>query len=526
MKADLTIKNYRCFEDTQPLQYTLTNGYTAFVGPNNSGKSSILKFFHEFRNYWGMLSPGSGNFTHALRGNPQGSNFQGVIDQTEVFSNLNPRDIEVDIVFSSDDAGISQPPKVSKLGLIIRRSGAGATVKIWTPNQAVDTSGDLAFNGNILRDARRGNLADLSPVFELSRLVTQAIYIGAFRNTINVGAGAYFDIQVGTAFIETWHQWKTGPSKANNERIQNVSRDIQQIFRHNQLEIIAAKESNTLQINADGKPYKLHELGGGIAQFIVVLGNVAIREPSFILIDEPELNLHPSRQLDFLTSLGAYSKAGVLFATHSLGLARSAADRIYSVQTVDGRALLRPFEQTPNLTEFLGELNFAGFRELGFDKVLLVEGVTDVRTVQQFLRSLKKDHRILLLPLGGGQMIKGSREAELAEIMRITSKVAALIDSEREEGGAALNPNREAFCETCQRLGVRILALERRAIENYFTEQAIQEVKGPTYRALQPFQALRNAERSWGKHENWRIARAMKFDDIRNTDLGRFLEQL
>jgi len=47
--VDLEIKNYRSFADENPLRLQLRPGFTALIGPNNSGKSSVLKFFYELR---------------------------------------------------------------------------------------------------------------------------------------------------------------------------------------------------------------------------------------------------------------------------------------------------------------------------------------------------------------------------------------------------------------------------------------------------------------------------------------------
>jgi ABC-type glutathione transport system ATPase component len=41
--------------------------------------------------------------------------------------------------------------------------------------------------------------------------------------------------------------------------------------------------------------------------------------------------LHASLQLDFLQTLARYTDYGVVFATHSMGLARTAADTIYTL---------------------------------------------------------------------------------------------------------------------------------------------------------------------------------------------------
>jgi len=270
----------------------------------------------------------------------------------------------------------------------------------------------------------------------------------------------------------------------------------------------------------------LSELGAGLAQFIIVLGNAAIRKSSIILVDEPELNLHPSLQIDFLTSLSSYARDAIVYATHSIGLARSTADRIYSFQSVDGRSVVKPFEQTPNYTEFVGEMSFSAFKEIGCDRILLVEGVNDVKTVQQFLRMQKKDHRIVIIPLGGDQLARDGIEAELSELKRLSNNISALVDSERDSEKAEPKAERLAFAKICKKLGIGVCVTRQRAIENYFSDQAVKAAFGDSYRALKPYESLRELPNGWSKTDNWKIARRMVFDDIRSTDIGEFLTKL
>jgi ABC-type cobalamin/Fe3+-siderophores transport system ATPase subunit len=264
-----------------------------------------------------------------------------------------------------------------------------------------------------------------------------------------------------------------------------------------------------------------------LTQFILVLATAAIKAPSYILIDEPELNLHPSLQLDFLTTLASYARCGILFATHSIGLARAASDWKYSVRQLQaGVSEVRELEGTPRLAEFLGELSFSSYKELGFEKILLVEGRTEVKTFQQFLRLLKKDHDVVLIPMGGNELINANSEAELAELTRISSKISAIIDSERSNANDPLSANRQRFAEACGRAKISCKVLDRRAVEQYLPERAIRKVYGPTYFALTPFQKRETLSPMWPKSENWRIAREMTLDELRATDLGQFLEKL
>jgi hypothetical protein len=383
----------------------------------------------------------------------------------------------------------------------------------------------LADGGIISRTNRDVNpqSADLSELWDITRLLSSTLYVGPFRNAINVGGTDYLDIQIGDAFIKQFRGLKTGPSKKDSNDIQRLTENICKIFEFQALDIIPSADDSSLHITVNGKPYKQHELGSGLAQFIIVLANASIKRPKLILIDEPELNLHPRLQLDFLTTLASYAEEGIWFSTHSIGLARSAAERVYSViRRGDGDSTIRPLDGTPRLAEFLGEMSFSTHRELGLDKVLLVEGPTDVKVMQQFLRMMSKDHKVVLLPLHG----HFPEATELDEILRITDKVAALIDSERSSPGAPLAQNREAFLELCRDRNLKAQALEHRATENYFPDEIVKREFGPTYRALAPYERLNNADPHWGKSQNWQLAAAMDIDAIKKTDLGKFLESL
>jgi hypothetical protein len=196
------------------------------------------------------------------------------------------------------------------------------------------------------------------------------------------------------------------------------------------------------------------------------------------------------------------------------------------VQRLKGTSRIAPFEQTPRLPEFLGELGYSGYRELGYDQVLLVEGCTELKVVQQFLRLYGKDHFVVLVSLGGSSLIRPGSDAELAELKRLAPKVTAIIDSERSDPDASLDAAHEAFFESCNALDIPCVVLQRRALENYFTNNAVKQVKGAKYRALQPYERLRDADPSWGKAESWRIARAMHKSDLDATDLGAALDAL
>jgi ABC-type cobalamin/Fe3+-siderophores transport system ATPase subunit len=296
------------------------------------------------------------------------------------------------------------------------------------------------------------------------------------------------------------------------------------------LEINADQTGKTLNVNIDGRPQQLYEVGAGVAQLIIVLAAALVSKPTYILIDEPELSLHPALQLSFLATLGSYATKGLLYSTHSISLARSTAQRIYAVKKIkNGSSQMHPFgDEKINFSGWLGELSYSSRVELGCEGLLLVEGPTDVLVFQEFLRKINKDHRYVLMQLGGSSLINGEIAKHLPEFNRIIdpSKIRIFIDSERNAADTPLAKGHIDFVAACKAAGIAVHVANRRATENYFELKGIHKVLGPEYQALEPYQLLKQSAKPWHKSNNWRIARETEFDDIKDTDLGKFLDSL
>jgi ABC-type cobalamin/Fe3+-siderophores transport system ATPase subunit len=519
----IELKNYRAFSDEAPARWILEDGFTAFVGVNNSGKSSLLRFFHEIRPTLQLAAEQNGLRGLLAQETEPKVNFQSVADNREVFHNSNDRPMSV--TFRLLDPGPHEPEAIRlKWGRQLNLSGeiewkgeigAAQALGSWPKKVKVKTS------------TRRPTL-DLERYYNAFQDYSNSIYLGPFRNAVNLGGQAsYYDLQIGEQFIAHWDQIKTGNDRVQNRSAVAVQEELRKIFGLNRLEINASPGNASIQVIANDEPYQLQEQGAGFAQFIVVMAYVATLNPAFILIDEPELNLHPSLQLDFLTTLARYSTRGIAFATHSIGLARAVGQRIYSVRReVSEKRQVHELPATRDYAEFLGELSYSGYNELGFNRILLVEGPTEVPTIQTWLRLYGIEHKVVLMPLGGGSLINASSAATLAEIARITTEISVLIDSERESRDEPLPEDRAEFVLQCEALGFEVHVMERRALENYLPDDAVKAVKGKKYRALTEFEPHGAADPVWGKNENWRIAAEMDKACLEDTDLGNFFAAL
>lgn len=516
---DLTIANYRCFSADTPARLEMRPRMLGLVGPNNAGKSTLLRFFFEFRQMFGFLQDEAAlrNLSNGAR---HGVSFAGTGDPMEIFNNANLLPVRIELRIQGCKA-----QQLSGVDFSLDRENANTVTAKF---RAGPTFEPIQFDTNSFPNRAIGGAqvtSDTSLLALVGAQMTRSLYLPATRIAIGESQGTSYDLQFGNAFISIWDLWKTGPNRAQNDAVQRITEDIRMLFGFQRLEIAATSDKRDLHVAVDGKSFKLRELGGGLAQFIIVLANVAVRKPSWLLIDEPEISLHPSLQLDFLTTLASYADAGTLFATHSLGLAR-AADAVISVRREGGRAVAKPFEETASFQEFLGEMSFSAYRDMGFDAVLAVEGVNDIKTAQQFLRLLGKDHRVVVLQLGGSQMIHPQRAQELSETLRLTKNVHVLIDSERNVAAAPIMKVRSEFLAACADLGIHAEATVRRAMEHYISDGATKMAFGDKYRSLAEFEDRASVSPIWGKSESWRAAREMTKDELLKTDVGQFLDKI
>jgi ABC-type cobalamin/Fe3+-siderophores transport system ATPase subunit len=527
---DLTIGNYRCFSRESPAKLELRPGATAVVGANNAGKSVVIRFFYEMRGLFDALSRTDSTFHMAAGGVAQPFQVR-LADPVQMFSDTNDGDITIRVALR-DQPSVGQLPAVDEAVITAYRRSADSRLA------SVNFTVELRVHGKVLRPKMWNELAeplnddktptaDLKPIRSCFADLAKCFCIGPFRTTQSLGGGMDLDAEIGSSIIQKWKLYKGG-GKDERTRAAEISRRLQGVFGLREFDLQVSDVNATRLIAAvDGQSYGLEELGSGLSSFAVAVINLATaaHKPSWVLVDEPENGLHPSLRAEFLSLLASFSTYGVIFATHSYGLARLVSDRIYLVRRDQARrrSTLKPHESVESLAEFLGEIGYSGYRDLGFDKIVLVEGPTDVRTVQELLNILGLRTNAVFLPLGGRDVINPHAEPYLLEVARISKHVTALIDSERNAESDDLGPDQAGFADACARVGIACHVLDRRAIENYFPDGAVKAVFG------KEFGALGNYDRTppgWRKQENWRIASKMTKTTLARTDLGKFLQDL
>ena len=232
MRYDITLKNYRCFPMDEPARFAIsTGGATAFVGPNNAGKSAPLRFFYEFRDLFSMIAISAGQLAGAMARQPQGvGSLRDVRDPAEVFHNRNTEGLTFELDLSGIPEADLSPLVADRLCIRVDRSNVAWTAELSVGGAVVTMpEGASDFAGTVLR-VNTTPLADLGPLMAACRNLASSVYLGSARSAVNVAGGRYFDMSVGTEFVTAWREFKSGNNKANNEAALKARDDIARIL--------------------------------------------------------------------------------------------------------------------------------------------------------------------------------------------------------------------------------------------------------------------------------------------------------
>lgn len=282
MEIEVTIKNYRCFPNDRPAKITLNDGFTALVGVNNSGKSSLLRFFYEFRPIFHLVASNLSALLAAIHLQSQSlGSLPSISDANEVFNNRNDQDISIGVKIVDGAEIEGSGPMAREIWFEVNRRRKQWDVEMPALYQRSQAQGLAVDGADTLRDSGRvlGNLRLLRTA---CGLLADTLYVGPFRNAVNMGGNQdYYDIKVGQHFISSWRKLKTGPNIGENEAVLELTENIRKIFGFDNLEIDASQDEQSLKTFVNNKSFRHAELGSGLTQFIMVLANAAVRRHTY-----------------------------------------------------------------------------------------------------------------------------------------------------------------------------------------------------------------------------------------------------
>lgn len=203
--------------------------------------------------------------------------------------------------------------------------------------------------------------------------------------------------------------------------------------------IVKITKKNGLTHNSDG-------LGEGILSLMFIVDSLCGDENELVVIDEPELSLHPQLQLRLLNELMEKTRSSqVVIATHSPIMVSQEAiangamvARVHEeengsvVSCIDdeSRKFIKSTVQNINNPHILGlDARSCFFAE---DKIIITEGQEDVVLYPVILKGLHKNYSIPFFGFGAGGASSIRSVAHLLSNLGF-KRVGAIFDGDKEE---------------------------------------------------------------------------------------------
>nr|WP_226556708.1 ATP-binding protein [Priestia aryabhattai] len=311
------------------------------------------------------------------------------------------------------------------------------------------------------------------------------------------------------------------PNSSLTQQYESIKEQFKEIT--NGLDFSIQKDNqNNLNLfftNPAGGWVPADKCGLGLQDLLIILFFANSPSYSGILIDEIEAHLHPDMQRRLLNILKEKTDKQYFITTHSnIFLDNNFVDKVFHVSFNNNINI----KDATSKSEILNDLGFSVTDNLTSDLIILTEGPTDKGVIEEFLlkMGLLNKFNIKIWPLGGDIMA----QLDLSTF-RDTYNIIALID--RDPGSQRI---RNKFIENCKRNDIKFHQLEKYAIENYFSVDALRHALGSQIKddltCIDPNSKLEDQIRLNPKKKNKKIASAMSIDDIKDTDLYGFLEQV
>ncbi|MEH1802733.1 MAG: DUF3696 domain-containing protein [Nostoc sp.] len=322
----VSFENYKAFSEKQTMQL---KPITVLIGKNSSGKSSIAKLFTLFENSL------MGNIDIPLLLNNNGVEFGGEFDN--LFFENNPGGIPLifNIVFDNDVQ--------IEIGLLKKVDGYGLDIFQWkykdkTHEFELELNDDgyfdtiskktyeCEFKGFIPNKFfKKNSTKNLSKSFEIEQIVVD--YIGPFR----ILPKRYFYLTGQTQFRYTgitgenaYAMLGISKSKKDDELYKNVGRWYKEHFDGWELKVDDRGKKPLIQIllSKNDTDVNIVDVGQGMSQVLplVVRANITDRPDSMIVIEQPELHLHPAAHGDLAELFAKSAKENnqtFIIETHS-----------------------------------------------------------------------------------------------------------------------------------------------------------------------------------------------------------------
>jgi hypothetical protein len=496
----LLLGGYRSFG--VPQRFQRFSALNLLIGPNNSGKSNVLRFVHDI--YPKLAGHSQIDLTADDRHIPKQARF--------VFGKS--------ISISKDDAGnytdfirvvrpkfAAQPQAPSYDGQFLRifqkKAATDGTSDVWftlgQDRKLITDGWDEAFailqdqelmrawqaltsrHGGSRKDWVPESLQKLLPHFHSPSIAM----IPAIRRIGEKGSES--DGFSGEGIIERLARIQNpgAQRQAEKEKFARINSFLQSVTDNQSAVIEIPYERDTILVHMDGRVLPLESLGTGIHEVVILAAASTILENTVICMEEPELHLNPILQRKLIRHLIGATNNQYFITTHSAALMDTPGAEIYHVQLNGGQSEVARVTSSRHRSSVCEDLGYHPSDLLLANCIIWVEGPTD-RTYLLFWLNAKaprfQEGIHFSIMFYGGRLaahIAGNDIDEcvngLISLRRLNRRAVILIDSDKAKKSAPLNHTKNRLVDEFNSGPGHAWVTDGREIENYIAPEVLRD---------------------------------------------------
>jgi predicted ATPase len=476
----IKFSNFRSFEEE--IEIPFSKKITYLVGPNNIGKSNILRFLailfnkSKLDNIYDFPSYGKKIYLSIY------------VDKDYILSKLNGnarRRIEI-----SDKCIFNLFYSLSNSGIEIRNIHEHNLLSILDIDY---------FNSSFLNDfnfssSYDDNLRRLLGKLSIEDNLLGTTYLPNVRFITTPGQEPPQFAKVGfpgetVAFGEVIDRFATmdRPTFENRdklrEQLSKISDFMAFCLERAEVRIEVPREKDTILVKIDGEERPLGSLGTGVEQ-LMMIGLASMGFPGkLVLIDEPELHLHPRAQKRVMKYLSENVEAQFVVATHSAAVLDAVDADVIQIYHDSEKTLGRTIRSNAEKFRAVRDLGHSPSELLQTKFAVWVEGPSDRIYINYWISEINPDlsegidYTILFY---GGKVLSchsfADIKSDLVKAASLSRAFAVVIDSDRKPDKPNINLTKSRIREEVEQEGGFCWITDGREIENYVPIQTIEQI--------------------------------------------------